>query len=715
MNNSERLRKAKIPCEETGITIKHTLCDICSPGIHCGVDAYVKDDEILKIEGTDPFPANNGALCTKGAVGRQYAYREDRIKTPMRRIGPRGSDEFEPVSWEDAFSLAAEGLNTSKARYGAEATFFLAGYSKWFRTFLHRLAYSFGSPNYLSESSVCWWSNVMASRCVFGHSTLADIPNARLVVIWGTDPFTKNIHQSKQLFALKERGGKIIVIDPRRNAAAELLSDLYLRPRFGTDGYLAHAMANYIIENNLYDAKFVELYVDGFEEYRAYVANFTLAEAESITGMSAADIIKAAEMLATIKPAALSTGTGTTHHLNGFNNNRSMYCLAAICGQFDKPGTLKPGTGPATYCYSPGGFVSKEQQFINSVKPKNAPPTVGLTKFPLFAEMMNEGQGMDLANQILSAKPYPLKSAFLAGVNHMMYPESTHFLNALKSLNFIVASDIFWTRCCRIADIVFPACTSYERSEIKCYQNKFMFYTRPAIPPRFESRPDTDIFFGLARALGLDDELLCSDYDTCARWILEESSGIKNWESFKASTSPIVAPSATTYNWGDCLKQGVKTPSGRIELVSRIIAKYTDCGLDALPTYNDSCGNADSTEYPFILATGCRNHNTIHSRLHACRWARSLRPAAEVDINPVDAKTLDIKQGDFVELSTVAGAVSAKANITLSANTGELLMGHGYAEANVNELIPSDHLDPYTGFPGYKQIRCKLLKKIQTD
>lgn len=711
MTPNVRLLNAKIPCEETGITIKRTMCDICSPGIHCGVDAYVKDGEILKIEGTKPFPANNGALCTKGASGRQYAYREDRIKTPMRRVGPRGSDEFEPISWDEAFALAAEGLNKSKAEYGAEATFFLSGYTKWYRTYLHRLAYSFGSPNYLSESSACWWSNIMASRCVFGHSTMADIPNAQLVLIWGTDPFTKNIHQSKQLFELKERGGTIVVIDPRRNAAAEKLADIFLRPRFGTDGYLAHAMANYIISHDLHDAEFVEQHVNGFEEYRAYVADFDLETAEQVTGVPAADIVKVAELFASVKPATISTGTGSTHHLNGFNNNRAMYCLAAICGQFDRPGTLKPGMGPTTYCYSPGGFTSREQQFINSVKPKNVLPTIGLARFPLFGEMMNEGQSMDLANQILSADPYPIKSAFLAGVNHMMYPDSNRFMQALKSLDFIVASDIFWTDSCRIADIVLPVCTSYERSEIKCYVNKFMFYTSPVIPPRFESRSDTDIFFGLARALGLDDELMCSDYDTCARWILEETSGIKDWEAFKASNKPVVAPNAVAYEWGTCLKQGPNTPSGKIELASQVIARYADHGLDALPTYKDSNDAADPAEYPFVLASGCRNHNAIHSRLHGCEWPRSLRPEASVDINPADAKALGIKQGDTVELSTSVGAITVKANVTLLANAGELLLVHGYAEANVNELIHADHLDPYTGFPGYKQLRCKLAKK----
>ena len=193
--------------------------------------------------------------------------------------------------------------------------------------------------------------------------------------------------------------------------------------------------------------------------------------------------------------------------------------------------------------------------------------------------------------------------------------------------------------------------------------------------------------------------------------MLEESSGIKDWEAFRAGEKPVVAPNAEAYEWGTCLKQGPRTPTGKIELYSEVLAKYTvSHGLEPLPVYKDSADDADPAEYPFMMATGCRNHNAIHSRLHNCEWPRSLRPDAAVDINPADAKKLGIKQGDAVEVSTPVGAIRAAANVSLIANQGELLMFHGYKEANVNELIGADHLDPYSGFPGYKQFRCKLTK-----
>ena len=110
MTEKERLQKFKIPGEETGIEIRPTMCDICSPGMQCGVNAYVKDGEIIKLEGTDGFPVSNGKLCTKGASGRQYLYREDRIRTPMKRVGPKGSGQFEPIGWDEALDICTENL-----------------------------------------------------------------------------------------------------------------------------------------------------------------------------------------------------------------------------------------------------------------------------------------------------------------------------------------------------------------------------------------------------------------------------------------------------------------------------------------------------------------------------------------------------------------------------------------------------------------------------
>ena len=136
MTKLEHLRQAKIPGPETGIEIKHTFCSVCEPLFHCGIDAYVQDGKLVKIEGTPGYPVSNGNLCPKGHANRQYIYRADRIKTPLRRTGPRGSGQFEEITWEEAYREIARRLNGIKAEYGPQSVLFYSGYAKWYRSFL---------------------------------------------------------------------------------------------------------------------------------------------------------------------------------------------------------------------------------------------------------------------------------------------------------------------------------------------------------------------------------------------------------------------------------------------------------------------------------------------------------------------------------------------------------------------------------------------------
>lgn len=691
-------------------SVKHSICDICTPGVHCGVNVIVEDGKIQRIEGREDFPPNFGTLCVKGAVGRQYVMREDRIKTPMRRVGEKGSGEFEAISWAEAINTIAEKFNESKAGFGPEATAFVCGYAKWFRAFFQRLAYAFGSPNYITESSTCHKANVLANTCVFGSNVLPDTNGAKLIILWGYDAFTKNVTMGKRFLDQKETGVRFVVIDSRKTATADKLADVYVRPRLGTDGAIALAMANYLIEAGLYDKEFVEKYVHGFEAFRDLTKEFTLERAEQISKVPASVIKDIAEEFAKTDPSVICIGNGMPHRTNGFNNLRAILAVEAICGRFDRPGTLRPGSGPMTFAYSSAGFRSREPEFMYSLKPEGGAFDVGKERFPLFVDKIKEAQGMDLTRQICSGEPYPIKTAFFAGVNSMMYPDTEKFMEAVSKLDFVAASDLFWTDACRAADIVLPVCSSFERSEIKCYAGSLMYYTKPAIEPLYDSRPDTDIFFDLARALKLEDELITSDYDTCARWMLEEASGLESWEAFRESDEPVKAPNAGARPWGEALEKGVNTPTGKIELYSETVAAYGRDEMNPLPVYLENEDRADPAVYDMVMCGGARIQNAIHSRLHDCEWARSLRPLASVDINLEDAKRLQIARGDRVRISTPTGKIELFANITPSCGKGELQLFHGYKEANVNSILDGEMLDPYTGFPSYKQFRCRIEK-----
>lgn len=700
MQASDARTRAKIPGEDTGIEIRHTMCDICTPGPQCGVDAYVKDGRVIKLEGTKGFPGSDGRLCARGAAGRQYLYRDDRIKTPMRRVGARGSGQFEPIGWDEALDICARELTKQRA-LDPDGVVFLTGYPKWYRPYLHRLAHSFGTENYLTESSACHRAEVMSYKAVYGQTMIVPTGRANTVFLWGSNPQVSAYPLGRAMLELRARGGRIVVIDPRRTQAAEQLASLYLRPRAGTDGALAHAMANAIIQNGRHDADFIARYVHGFEAYREMVSAFTPEYAASVAGIAAEDIVRAAEMLADDPTAVIVPANALTHRENGFNTHRAVISLMVLLGRVGYPGGVLPEND--SYCHSDGGFVSRELDFIDETRPTGCKKAVGCERFPLWDDMVDEGQGMDLVRQMEQGVPYPIRALACFGVNDRMYPESPRLLAAMDKLDFSFAVDIFWTDVCRHADIVLPACTSYERGEVRCYGGKFVNYSQPAVAPLYESRPDTEIIFELSRRMQLGDKLLDAGYDACIEYIFAPS-GIDDWRAVKASPLPVPVPNAKAYEPGSFLKN-IKTPSGKLELYSEQAARYPQ--LDPLPRFVPPRTDAD---YPFTLIAGARLPNALHSRLHDVPWLRSLRPEAEVDICPADAERLGIASGDTVALETAAGRIFAKAHVSQIVAPGELAMYHGYREANVNAILPIDCLDPYTGFPAYKQFACRIRR-----
>ncbi len=682
--------------------IRHSICDICTPGLHCGMELTVEEGKITKVRGTPDFPVSNGKLCVKGLATAQYVYREDRIQSPMRRTGPRGSDQFEPISWEEALDETASRIQKAKEEAGPESVLFMVGYEKWLRTWLQRFAFSFGSPNYLTESSTCHQARVIAWRAMFGRMMDPDMRRASVCIGWGYNPAGSQHVAYNALKAFKDRGGLLLVVDPRHCEAADM-ADLYLQPKNGTDTALAFAIARELFVTGGVDQEFINSYVSGAEEYRALVEPYTPEYTQTLTGVPAADIRRAATFFYAYGPVCLQSGNGVPHRTGGFDLYRSIISLLALTGNIDKPGAALPSG--MTFAYSNSGTPTREFEFTMKKKFHSLKSAVGAHQFPFWNEMLAEGQAMELTHWLETGGEYPLKAALCFGVNHMMYPESRRFLRAMDKLDFIVATDLFWTETCRHADIVLPALSSVERSEAKCYGGKFIYYTTPAIEPVVDGKDDVTIMTELARRLIPEDELLCSGYDATTRWILEPA-GITDWDAVKAADGPVPIPNAKPYEVGSYLKH-IPTPSGKIELVCSTVAKYEDRGLTGLPHWTPPEKNE---EYPFVVMTGPRIQYAIHSRCHKVPQLRKLRPEPLVDINPEDAENLGITKGDNIEIFNDAGSVVMKANLSKRVQPGEISMYHGYEEANCNELIPVDLLDPYTGFPAYKQVHCNLRK-----
>ena len=714
MKDIEKLSRGKIPAPGTGIKVRKSICTICDPTTQCGLDLYVKDGKIIKVEGSKEHPYSLGTLCSKGAANRQYIYSEDRLKTPLKRTGPRGSGKFKPISWDEALDTIAFKFNEIKEQNGPESVVFFSGYTKYFRPYLKRLAHSFGSPNYLTESSTCHQATAMAQKLTFGLPGGPDLKNTKCLLVWSANPFHTNPGNARAILKGKERGMKLIVVDPRETPTTAL-ADIHLQVRPGTDGALALAMANVIIHEKLHDQDFVANYSYGFEDYREYVQQFTPEKGEELTGVPADKILKAARMYASIKPAAIMpSASPVVHHTNGVQNYRAVFALAGLTGNYDIAGGNF--VVPPSFIHIPGLIPTREHEFIQCRPWSEMAPRIGVDRFPVWVEMIDEeAQAMHLPSQIRSGEPYPLKALIGFGMNHRMWPDSNGVLESVGKLDFFVNVGIFMTETCKYADIVLPACTSVERSELRCYPMGYIIFTQPAIPPLYDSRSDVEIIYELAARLGLDDPLLKAGCEASVDWILEPS-GISVAE-LKKHPGGMFVPSPMKLPEKKYLKLGFKTLSGRMEFKSKVLEKYEGRpGFEALPVYTPPKYSRESTpelaqEYLFILNTGSRLPMYVHTRTFRLTWTNSLRPNhPAADISPADAARLGIKQDDAIRLSTPKDAIVVKANLTQMVQPGVIHMYHGHAEADVNLLFEGDYLDPLSGYPGFKSALCKVEK-----
>ena len=714
MKDVEKLSRGKIPGPETGIEVKKSICTICDPTTQCGLDLYVKDGKIIKLEGSKEHPYSLGTLCSKGAANRQYIYSEDRLKTPLKRTGPRGSGKFEPISWDEALNTVAAKFNEIKEQNGPESVVFFSGYTKYFRPYLKRLAHSFGSPNYLTESSTCHQATAMAQKLTFGLPGGPDLKNTKCLLVWSANPFHTNPGNARAILKGKERGMMLIVVDPRETPTTAL-ADIHLQVRPGTDGALALAMANVIIHERLYDQDFVANYSYGFEDYREYVQQFTPERGEKLTGVPADKIAKAARRYASIKPAAIMpSASPVVHHTNGVQNYRAVFALAGLTGNYDIAGGNV--VVPPSFIHIPGLIPTREHEFIQCRPWSEMPPRIGADRFPVWGDIIDEeGQAMHLPSQIRSGEPYSLKALIGFGMNHRMWPDSSGLLESVGKLDFFVNVDIFMTDTCKYADIVLPACTSVERSELRCYPVGYIIFTQPAIPPLYDSRSDVEIIYELAARLGLDDPLFKAGYEVSVDWILAPSgisvAELKNYPGGMFVPNPMKLPEKKY------LKQDFKTPSGKMEFKSKVLEKYEGRpGFEAIPVYRPPKYSRESApelaqEYPFILNTGSRLPMYVHTRTFRLTWTNSLRPNhPAADISPADAARLGIKQDDAIRISTPKDAIVVKANLTQMVQPGVIHMYHGHSEADVNLLFEGDYLDPLSGYPGFKSALCKVEK-----
>jgi len=437
------------------------------------------------------------------------------------------------------------------------------------------------------------------------------------------------------------------------------------------------------------------------------VKKFDLDTVARITGLDPNDIYTATKWYATEGPAVCHEAPSTlVHNKNGFQNYRAITCLSALTGNFDRKG----GSIPMDFSYieQTAGFHTLDEEFYREKKPKNHKPPIGTEDFPLWHAMTEEYQSMGLAKQIVTKKPYPIKSLVSFGMNTRMFPNTDKLRYALTQLDFFVNVDLFMTEACKFADIVLPACSSFERGEYKTYMGGFATYTKPVIRPLYDSKSDADIICDLAQYLELDDPLLKAGYREWLRHITSPLS--MSIEELEESELPVHMPEAKPFIPGNYTNTGFRTPSGKFEFKSKLIEPFEDSyGLSSIPTFPIEEALAES-KYPFCLVTGARLPNAMHSRLHKVDWLKSMRPEPAADISMEDALELNIHEGDMIELFNDQGSIRVQAKPSYKIAKGQVFMYHGYEQANVSQLVSNEELDPYSGYASYKNSRCGIRR-----
>jgi len=695
-------------------TVGYTFCDGCNHVPFCGIKFFQKGGMVTRIEPWPEIPAS--PPCSKAYATLQRLHHPKRLKYPMKRSQPKGAKDpgFVRISWDEAYETITGHLKRIKKEHGPHSVFFYVGDPKEPRAAVQRLAAVYGSVNYGCESSTaCRRAALLAELLTYGFPTMGDLPTpeTKVMLIWGTNPafsgqpFMCHGH----LADAKERGVKFIVVDPRLTPTAGTLADIHLRPRPATTAALAAGLMHVIFAEGLEDKAFCENWIHGIDELKAYVKDFPPQRVEKITWVPAQQIVDAARLYASNSPGGMMTGAqGTTHDLNATNNHRAILMIPAICGNVDlKGGVTKPtnplvemagpwADGPPKFCMRGKMLEMKEHR-------------LDLKLFPVWAEKLFEVQTNHIVDWVKEGK---VKALLSWGLNTMIWPQTHEYQEAIKNLEFTMAVDYFnrpWTH--DYVDILLPAAMNYERLAPFAVFGRRL-YGRTPVKPAGECREDWQIALEIGTCLGYSElfyngsvEAACDDILgmwnlTCEDLRKNQEQGIEipalGPDSFKKYESSGMRPDG---------KEGFMTPSGKIEAVSTSLQKH---GYPALPEYKEPMQT--TSEYTLILISGARLPFITHSKWREdAPWLLELQEYPLLSINPGDAAKKEISRGDRVILKTPFGQMEVKAKLTIMVPPGVVGIMHGWANANVNELIPRQ-FDPISGFPPYKEVVCEVLK-----
>lgn len=655
-------------------TTRPGVCPLDCPDT-CSLTVHVRDGLVTKVAGSRANPVTAGKICSKVTRGLpELVHGPARLTTPLRRCGERGSGAYEPTSWDSALDEIHDRYRAIIAEHGAQAIvpFSYAGSmgllarSGMSARFFHRLGASALDP-----TPLCAATTAVAYESLFGDVpgiVQDELTDSKLIVIWGHNVTTSGLHLTRAIRRAKQRGAKLVVIDPKRTRIAEE-ADLHLGLLPGTDVVLAYAVAAELDRRDALDRDFLRANAVGTEAYLERARSYTIDAAAEICGLAAADILAFAEYWRDRRPAGLVVGIGVERNRNGGAGIRGAYALPVLTGNF--------GVRGAGICAEYEGFFPLRWDALDRPDLRS-----GTTRTLSI---------LDVPDHILdpSCDP-PIRSVFIFNHNPIaVHPRQRHLQRALSREDlFIVGCDISMTDSMAYADIILPACTHLEYGDLyPSYGHAYLQRSERVIPPVGEALPNSEIFRRLSRRFGFDDEALRQSDDEIIEEIIDSRHPAlagRNMCAIGADMPIDCAPDGTPTLFRGCTPT---TPSGKAELYSETLEAEYGAGL---PRYRPL-----EREHAYLLVSPASDDRTNSTFGGTSTSSRPVR----IEMNPRDAAERGLRSGQRVRVWNEQGEVFLQLEVSDAIRSGTLFTEKGTwlrssdTRQTINALIPGHKSD----------------------
>ncbi len=704
---------------------KKVICTVCDK--MCPLEVQVENNKLIDAKGL----VNPDSVCMKPKFANEYINHEQRLLYPLKNVGAkRGDQKWERISWNQALDEIAEKLSTIIEKYGPESFVVstLAVNAGVDQGTIRRFMNLLGSPNWISGLSMCMGNTAQVHRATVGWYLVSDYEKAKCIVYIGHNPNKLNwVAEYNLLLDAKKRGAKLIVMDPRKSHCANL-ADIYLPLRYGTDAAMLLGWLNVIINEELYDKKFVKKWTVGFEELKERVQEYPLEKVAKITGCDAKEIRKAAIMYAKNGPSIIPWSVNFDMSKNSTSTIRCHCILAAICGYINKSEMLAYPTSDVV--------TISEIEMHESLPEEKKKIQLGTKTYPFFTyeglKSLNEPTkrvyGREYYNVIASymahpptvfkamrtGDPYPVKAFFAMGSNALMgYANQQGIFDALMNQELVVCFDHLLNPTAQLADYILPGDAWLERPGIFPPMDlaPMALASEQALTPPGECKDQYFIIKGLADRMGLSEYFPWKNLKEFLEYRIE-GTGLK-WEEYektflhgpKKLFSPLLMDKPVENTKLGMVKfllsmpftkpVGLATPSGKVELKSSLLEKM---GYDPLPYYKEPIQTPLSNpklakEYPYTLFIGLREGPYYNTNQRHVKELRKMLPNPISLIHPEDASTNNIESGDWIWVETTHGRVKMMAQLDKVQPKGTIRVPHGWW---LSELEPGEE----TGYSG---------------